>query len=148
MSQSLATIYIHATFSTKNREPFLAPIELRRNAHAFMAGVSRKRDCAVIEVGGVEDHVHVLFRLARTENLSDWMREVKRASSSHIKSKVPSFSWQAGYGAFSVDPTRLAQIATYVREQEAHHQKVSFQDEFRALLREHDLEWDERYVWD
>jgi REP element-mobilizing transposase RayT len=102
----------------------------------------------VIEVGGVEDHVHILFRLARTQNIADWMREVKRASSSHIKTKVPGFSWQSGYAAFSVDPTRLAQIATYVRDQEAHHRKLSFQQEFRVLLTEHSIVWDERYVWD
>ncbi len=148
MPQSLAAIYIHATFSTENREHFLADTELRQNAHAYLAGVSRKLDCAVIEVGGVADHVHILFRLERTLTLSDWMREVKRASSSHIKLKIPTFSWQGGYAAFSVDPTRLAQIATYVREQEAHHQKISFQDEFRALLSEHSIAWDERYVWD
>lgn len=102
----------------------------------------------MIEVGGHEDHVHMLARFGRTISVADWMRETKRVSSVFVRQRLPAFSWQNGYGVFAVDSARLDSVVVYIRDQEEHHQKVSFQDEFRRLLTEHSLEWDERYVWD
>ena len=148
MPQSLSCVLIHAVFSTKNRQPFLADSAFRQQVHAYIGGVSKRLDCPPIAIGGVEDHVHALVRLTLTMTIADWMKEIKRVSSSFAKARVPEFGWQAGYGVFSVDPSSLVRVSAYVRGQEEHHRKISFQDELRQLMREHGVEWDERYVWD
>jgi putative transposase len=148
MPQSLAAIYVHAVFSTKNRSPSLDDAKLRNEVHAYIGGACNTLGCQVVAVGGVSDHVHVLARLSRTISVSDWLKEIKRVSTNFVKQRIPGFTWQAGYGAFSVSPENLDAVAAYVRNQEAHHRKTSFEDEFRAILREHGVDWDERYVWD
>ena len=110
--------------------------------------MSNRLDCPALEVGGVADHVHLLVRLGRTITIADWMKETKRVSSSFMKETNSDFAWQAGYGAFSVSTTNLDKVVNYIRHQEEHHREISFQDEFRQLLREHGMEWDEKYVWD
>ncbi|CAN5289738.1 hypothetical protein BH23VER1_BH23VER1_05220 [soil metagenome] len=104
-------------------------------------------------VGGVDDHVHILARHGRTISQADWVKELKRTFSIWIKdqpvgARVQEFSWQAGYGVFSVSVSNLEAVRAYVADQEEHHRHLSFQDEFRALLRKHGETWDERYVWD
>jgi len=121
---------------------------MRMRLHAYMAGVTKQIDCPAIEVGGVADHVHLLVRLNRTMTIADWMREIKRVSSSFIKESQSDFAWQGGYGAFSISHTDLNKIGNYIRCQEEHHRTLSFQEEFLQLLKEHDLEWDEKYIWD
>jgi putative transposase len=148
MSQSLAAIYVHAVFSTKQRSAHLANRDLRMKTHAYIAEVTKRLDCPALEVGGTEDHVHALIRLGKSVSISEWIRETKRLSSSQVKLDVPTFAWQSGYGAFSVPSDRLDTLVAYIRSQEDHHRKVSFQDEFRALLAEHGIACDERYVWD
>jgi REP element-mobilizing transposase RayT len=143
MPQSLSCIYIHAVFSTKNRSPFLTDTVFRAELHAYLGGISKKLDCQPVAVGGIEDHVHILFRLSRTITIADWMKEVKRVSSMFAKTRIAEFSWQGGYGAFSVDIASLDRIAAYVRNQAQHHQKLTFQDELRQLITEHGIDWDE-----
>ncbi len=146
MSQSLTSIYVHAVFSTKHRQPFL-DAAIAANAHAYIAGVCRRLGCEPIAVGGVADHVHVLVRLGKDITIANWMRDLKRISSVHIKQQVPQFAWQSGYGAFAVEHGRLSQVAAYVRSQEEHHRIVTFQDELRALLKEVGVQWDEEHLW-
>lgn len=148
MPQSLSAVYVHAVFSTKNRHPFLADDDLRRDTHSYIAGITKRLECPALEIGGVSDHVHMLVRLTRTITIADWMKETKRVSSSFLKEMDKEFAWQAGYGAFSVSTTDVDKITHYIRSQEEHHRTISFQDEFRQLLREHGVEWDEKYVWD
>lgn len=148
MPQSLSALYVHAVFSTKNRKPYLLDRSLREEVQAFIGGATRTLGCPPVAVGGVEDHVHLLVRFSRTASVSDWIKEVKRASSHFAKERVRDFAWQAGYAAFSVDPTSIERVAAYVRGQETHHRKTSFQDELRQLLAEHGVEWDEQYLWD
>lgn len=151
MPQSLSTVYLHLTFSTKGRVPFLTDTGLRSELHAYLGGVSREADCPAVIVGGVADHVHVLGRLGRSISQADWVKEIKRVSSTWIKGHAPrmdEFAWQAGYGVFSVSVSNLETVRTYIAEQEEHHRRLSFQDEYRALLRKHGQAWDERYVWD
>lgn len=148
MPQSLSRVIIHLVFSTKNREPLLTP-DRREPLFAYLAGALTGLNCPPIRVGGVEDHVHLLFGLARTVSTSQVVEEIKKESSKWAKMHVhPCFYWQNGYGAFSVSPSNVEQVDTYVANQEAHHRTITFQDEFRALLRRHDITWDERYVWD
>jgi putative transposase len=148
MPQSFAAVYLHAVFSTKDRAPYLAEPGLRRDMHAYLVEVSKRLECPMIEIGGVEDHIHALVKFSRTTSIADWMRETKKASSAFGKSRLPSFGWQQGYGVFSVDERGLDAVRAYIQTQEDHHRKVSFQDEFRRILIEHGLEWDERYIWD
>ena len=151
MPQSLSKIYIHLVFSTKDRHPFISDLEARSRLHEYLGGACRSLDCPSVKVGGVEDHVHILLRLSRSIDVSKLVREIKRESSKWIKETFPeidSFSWQAGYGAFSISPAHVNSLTKYIEAQEVHHRKESFQDEFRRLLRKYDVEWDERYLWD
>ena len=141
-------MHIHAVFSTKDRIPYLNDRDLRLNFHGYLAEISRNLKCGSALVGGVEDHVHILAALDRSISVADWIKELKRVSSMRIKSDVPQFAWQGGYGAFSVSLGELPMVRKYIEEQERHHQSTTFKDEFLRLLREHDIEWDARYVWD
>ncbi len=119
--------------------------------HNYLGGACNNLQCPVLRVGGVADHVHVLCRLGRTISVADLVKELKRESSKWVKTKAPSladFHWQNGYGAFSISPGHVEPVRVYIAKQEEHHRIVTFQDEYRNLLRKYGLEWDERYVWD
>lgn len=151
MPQSLSSVHIHLVFSTKNREPFLWDETLQQEMHAYLGGISKKLDCPPVIVGGTEDHVHLLCRLTRTMSQADWVKEIKRVSSVWIKhrnSSLASFAWQGGYGAFSVSASAIDKTCRYIADQPEHHKKQTFQDEYRAFLRKHNMAWDERYVWE
>ena len=150
MSQSLSAVYIHLVFSTKYRRPLLRDPARRESLHGYLGSVSKNLDCPPILVGGTEDHVHMLCRLGRTICQADWVKELKRVS--HVWAQeqwldYQDFQWQGGYADFSVSQSNLEGVKVYIAGQEEHHRKVSFQDELRALLRKHELQWDERYVW-
>lgn len=151
MPQSLAQIYLHFVFSTKGRRPFLQRRALRDEMHNYLGGICRNLDSPSLIVGGVEDHVHILCRFGRKQSIADFIRDMKRDSSKWIKSRDPSlaeFEWQDGYGVFSISPSHVDALRRYIADQETHHQNVSFQDEFRKLLKKYGIEFDERYVWD
>ena len=151
MPQSLAQIYVHLVFSTKERRPFLKDQQFREDTHAYLAGTCKGLESPCLIVGGVEDHVHVLCRLSRTHSVADLVKELKRSSSLWIKREAPqleAFHWQDGYGAFSVSPSHVEALKRYIADQEGHHRRESFQDEFRRLLKKYGVEYDERYVWD
>jgi REP element-mobilizing transposase RayT len=148
MPQSLARNVIHLVFSTKNREPYIVP-GLRDRLFAYLAGTLNELGCRAITVGGVADHVHLLFVLSKTLALSKAVEEVKKGSSKWAKENgEPRFYWQNGYGAFSVSPSQEEPVIAYIANQEEHHRTTTYQDEFRDFLRKHGIEWDERYVWD
>jgi REP element-mobilizing transposase RayT len=151
MPQSLAKILLHIVFSTKDRCPFLRDGAIRDEMHHYLGGILKRLDCQPITVGGVEDHVHLLTTLSRTCTVADLVKELKRGSSIWIKTRAPQlekFSWQGGYGAFSIGASQAPQVKAYIARQEEHHRKISFQDEFRELLRRYKIDFDERYVWD
>ena len=151
MPQSLSNVLVHIVFSTKERRAMLRGADIRAEMHKYLGGISNNLDCPPIIVGGTDDHVHLLARQARTIALADWIKELKRGSSIWIKTKGPAleaFQWQAGYGAFSVSQSQSDRVQCYIATQEEHHGRLSFQDEFRELLRKHGIEFDERYVWD
>ena len=151
MPQSLSAVYIHLVFSTKERQPFLRDRGTRESLHAYLGGISKTLDCPPIIVGGIEDHVHLLARFGRTITQAEWVKELKRVSNLWLKEQsrtYADFQWQGGYADFSVSPSNLEQVKRYIANQEDNHRKLSFQDELRALLRKHKVEWDERYVWD
>jgi REP element-mobilizing transposase RayT len=148
MPQSLSNILIHLIFSTKNRNPLIRP-ELRDELQAYLGGVLANMSCPVLVLGGVEDHMHILFQLSRTLSMAKVVEEVKTSSSRWLKTKgINDFYWQTGYGAFSIGRSEVGAVSNYIRTQEEHHRKISFQDEYRQLLSDFGIEFDERYVWD
>ena len=150
MPQSLARILVHLIFSTKNREPSLSP-DLQVELHPYLASVLDNDGCSSLQVGGVEDHVHLLFGLPRTLTIAQVVENVKISSSRWIKTKGASlahFYWQAGYGAFSVSQSNAAAVIQYIQGQAEHHRRETFQDEFRKILRRYQISYDEKYVWD
>jgi REP element-mobilizing transposase RayT len=151
MPQSLAAVYLHIVFSTKNREPFLRDKPERDAMHEYLGGIAKKWECAPIRVSGVADHVHLLVRFGRTITIADLIKELKRGSNLWLQEKNPAqkaFEWQAGYSVFSVSQSKLEDVVAYIANQEEHHKKVTFQDELRAFFKKHNVEFDERYVWD
>jgi putative transposase len=151
MPQSLSAVYVHLTFSTKDRRPLLRDKPTRDALHSYLGGVSKYLDCRPIRVGGVEDHIHLLACLGRTITQADWVKELKRVSNLWLHergSDFADFQWQGGYATFSVSQSNIEQVMRYIEGQEEHHRKVGFQEELRALLLRHELKWDENYVWD
>jgi putative transposase len=150
MSQSLSKMWSHLIFSTRDRYRFLSEKDVREQLHAYMASILRKHNCPTLQVGGVADHIHVLFVLCKNSSIAEVVYEVKRGSSKWIKTQGPEykkFHWQNGYGAFSVSQSHVEQVHRYILRQEQHHRKVAFQDEYREFLRRYDVGYDERYVW-
>jgi REP element-mobilizing transposase RayT len=151
MPQSLAKVLVHTVFSTKERCPYFVDNDLREELHRYLGGILTNLSCQPIIVGGVADHVHLLSSLSRTLEIAELVKEVKRGSSLWLKTKDPSlseFSWQNGYGVFSIGFSQLPTVRDYIAHQEEHHQRITFQDEFRQLLTKYEIEFDERYVWD
>lgn len=146
MPQSLSQIYVHAIFSTKNREPVLLD-PWRDELFTMLGGIANNIGCQTMLVGGVADHVHHLFRLSRTITLADAVGRLKSNSSlwvnQHQTGGVP-FHWQSGHAAFSVSQSKVETVREYIRRQPEHHQTVSFREELRTWLREYEIEWDER----
>lgn len=151
MPQSLVQIYVHIVFSTQNRQPFLKDSAFRERLHAYLKGICDNQGSPSLRVGGVENHVHILCRLSKTLDVSALIRELKRDTSKWVKEVKPElaeFHWQQGYGAFSVSPSHVPALDEYIVNQEEHHRREAFQDEFRRLCKKYDIEIDERYVWD
>jgi len=124
---------------------------MRDALHAYLGRISKQLECPTIRVGGVEDHVHLLARLGRTITQAEWVKELKRVSSLWLKDQgaaYADFQWQGGYAAFSVSQSNLDEVEAYLAGQEEHHRTMTFQDELRALFRKHQIDFDERYVWD
>jgi putative transposase len=118
--------------------------------HSELGGASKTLNCPPIIVGGVEDHIHLLARQSRVISLSDWVKELKRVTSIWIKAQsaqFDSFAWQAGYAAFSVSQSQSGRVSKYIKQQEQHHQKIDFKSELLGFLDRHEIEYDERYLW-
>ena len=151
MAQSLAKILLHLVFSTKERRPFLKDQTLREELHRYLGGILTNLECQPLIIGGVEDHVHLLFAHSRTATVADVVKELKRGSTVWLKTKSPGlseFAWQNGYGVFSIGQSQVEDVRAYIAGQKEHHRKISFQDEFRRLLQRYEIAFDERYVWD
>ncbi len=150
MPQSLSLVIVHLIFSTKDRQPFFS-IEMRAPVHVYLATVARNMGCECYRVGGMEDHVHLAVRLCRTVTIADLVEQLKTASSKWAKTQstdLRDFSWQRGYGCFSVGPADLDALIDYIDRQQEHHKVRTFQEEFRMLLNKYGVEYDEAYMWD
>jgi putative transposase len=150
MPQSLSSILVHLVFSTKNREPWIRST-IESELFAYATTLLKNAGSPALAMNGTADHVHALVNLGRTNSTAQVVEELKGSTSRWIKTKGPEFHgfhWQAGYGAFSVSQSNVAEVVDYIRSQKEHHHGRSFQEEFRALLERHQLPFDERYVWD
>lgn len=150
MPQSLVKNYIHIVFSTKHRQPII-PTLFENEIHSYLAGICNRLECYPVVAGGYTDHIHILCLLSKKISLAGLMGELKAHSSKWIKTKdasLKNFYWQDGYGAFSVKPSEIDVVKTYIKNQHAHHQKKTFQDEYRTFQKKYNVEYDERYVWD
>ncbi len=147
---SYVSAYFHCVFSTKNRSPLITPT-LSRRLFPFLGGIARQNDLKAVEIGGMADHVHILLSLPATITIAKAMQLIKGGSSKWVHDTFPEhrqFRWQEKYGAFSVSVSQLEKTREYIRNQEKHHRKMTFQEEFVALLKKHGIEYDERYLWD
>lgn len=150
MPQSFACCYCHLIFSTKSRDPLITA-DVQPRLFDYIGGIFRSEGCALISAGGMPDHVHLLVSMGRQISVSKAMGLVKANSSRWVHEAFPalsSFSWQVGYGAFSVSHSHLERVKTYLSRQAEHHRTMTFQEEFVAFLERHGLAYDERYLWD
>jgi REP-associated tyrosine transposase len=149
MAQSLSNLIVHIIFSTKNREPWL-DANMQPRMHAYLATICRDLGADFVHVGGVSDHVHIVTTLPRTLSQARLIEQIKKTSSKWIKAvdtRYRGFAWQRGYGAFSVSSSQLDAVLRYIEGQPEHHRTRTFQEEYRALLGKHCIDFDERYIW-
>lgn len=147
---SYVSAYFHCVFSTKERRPMISPA-LRARLWPFLGGIARQNKMKGLEIGGMEDHVHILLSLPSTLSVAKALQLLKGGSSKWVHETFPEqrlFGWQQKYGAFSVSVSQLDTITQYIKRQEEHHRKISFQAEFVMLLTKHHIEYDERFLWD
>jgi len=150
MPQSLSKVYVHIIFSTKLRKPFITK-DIQNELYSYIAGTLINLKSDVLKINGIKDHIHILCTLPRTITIAKILEEMKKSSSKWIKTngtKWSGFAWQDGYGTFSVSSSLINNVIKYIENQEEHHKKVSFQDEFREFLKKYNIDYDERYLWD
>ncbi len=150
MASTLTNLLYHIVFSTKNREPVITS-PIRDDLYAYIGGIIRAEGAVLLEIGGIADHVHLVARLRPEPSVATMVRIIKSKSSKWLNEqpKRPGrFEWQRGYAAFSTSVSQLPNVRMYVRNQEEHHRRRAYQDELRALLDKHGVEYDERYLWD
>jgi len=148
MPSTHVSLHFHLVFSTKERRPLIADA-WRDRLHAYLGGALHAIQAMPLAIGGTADHVHLLVGLRATHRLAEVLREIKGASSRWVHETIgaPGFSWQDGYGAFTVSGEGLEEVRRYIGAQEAHHRVVTFQEEYLSFLQRHGVEFDERYLW-
>jgi len=150
MSQSLSKVYVHISFSTKLRQNLIDE-DIEAPLFEYLGGICKGLECNPIQIGGYQNHIHVLCLLSKKITQIKLMEELKKQSSKWVKQrdeKYSNFYWQDGYGIFSVNLAEIDIVVNYIKKQKEHHKKVSFQDEFLAFLKKYKVEFDVRYLWD
>ena len=150
MGQSLSQIYIHLTFGTKNRFPFIKK-EIEEQLHAYIAGTLKKYDSPALIINSVPDHIHILFRLSKNYTIARIAEEIKKQSSKWMKQIEyghKDFSWQAGYGAFSVSSGKIDIVKNYIANQKEHHKKRNYQEEVEEFMKQYEVtDYNENFFW-
>jgi putative transposase len=146
MSHTYAQNVIHVVFSTKDRHKTISP-EFQPRLWAYVVGVCRKLDILVHAVGGVEDHIHLLIQVPPSLPVAKGILTIKSNSSRWANEQGHRFTWQQGYGAFSVSSSNVLAVVQYIRNQQAHHKKRGFEEEFVALLKKHGVTFDAKFVF-
>jgi len=148
MGHTYCSSLYHCVFSTRERRKWVAP-ELQERLWAYMGGIARENGMTALGAGGTEDHAHVLLSLPTTMTIAGAMQKIKGGSSLwlHESCGLTGFEWQRGYGAFTVGISQVDRTLAYIASQTEHHRKRDFQAEFLAILKQHGIEYDARYVW-
>jgi putative transposase len=148
MPSTHTSLHCHLVFSTKERLPLIAE-EWRENLYAYLGGIVKGLDAIPLAIGGMKDHVHLLVGLKSSHRIDYFLRDLKADSSEWVHKEIggKTFSWQKGYGAFSVSPSNIEGAKKYIFNQAEHHRRKSFQEEYRELLQVSGIEYDERYLW-
>jgi putative transposase len=146
MSHSYSNNYVHAVYSTKNREDLIPP-EFEKRLYSFIAAVAREHKIPLLAAAGMPNHSHLLFLLPATISLAAAVNIFKANSSRFMHQRGFSFQWQSGYGAFSVSVSQLDKVTAYVRSQREHHKKMTFEQEFLALLKKSGVPYDPKFVF-
>ena len=150
MPQSLSKILLHIVFSTVERRN-LIPANQLPELHAYIAGICREHKSEAFRVGGTENHVHIACTLPRTLTVSNLLEHVKKSSSQWMRNNDPHnryFSWQAGYGVFSLGQSQLEVLVHYIDNQKEHHERKTYKEELLELLNKYQVAYDEKYLWD
>ncbi len=147
MSHTYVSALVHCVFSTKLRRNLIKP-EIQSDLWSFLGGIARKNGFKALIVGGTENHVHILLSLSANTALAKAMQVIKGASSRWMnETHTNNFAWQEGYGAFTIGISQMADTIAYIKSQPEHHRKRSFEEEFLAFLKKHNVEYDPKYVW-
>ena len=149
MANTYTSLLYHIVFSTKNRQPWLT-LEIEGRVWAYIGGIARKHKMTALQVGGVEDHIHALVIAPPTIAPCQIAQVLKGESSKWIHDEFPllrRFGWQDGYGAFTVSKSNIPEVIKYIQNQREHHRQKTFQEEYLDLLRKHEIEYDERFLW-
>ena len=149
MPHSYISSLFHYVFSTKQRREFITP-DLKERLYPFMGGIARENGMKALAIGGTKDHVHILLSVPPTLAVAKAIQLIKGASFKWVHDTFRlrrGFAWQKGYGAFSISISHVRKTIAYIKNQEEHHKKRTFMDEFRMILKKHGIKYDERYVW-
>jgi len=149
MPDSYAYLGIHFIFSTKERVSLISN-EIKSRLFPYIGGIIKSLNCIPIEINGMPDHIHLFCLLSREISTSDFMRVVKSKSSKWINETFkcsPKFQWQDGYGAFTVSKSSESRIIEYIKNQDEHHKKKTFQYEYVEFLKSYNIKYDEEYLW-
>jgi REP element-mobilizing transposase RayT len=150
MANTYTSLHYHIVFSTKNRERWIMP-DIEQRIWAYLGGIAKDNKMQPIQIGGIEDHVHMLFGAPATLAPSKIAQVIKGGSSAWIHETFPAmrgFAWQDGYGAFTVSMSSVPDVAAYIRSQREHHRTKTFQEEYLALLQKHQIDYKECYLWE
>ena len=149
MANTYTQIHIHAVFAVQNRMSLIKK-DWEERLHQYITGIVQNHGHKILSIGGMPDHIHLLFGFRPTQSLSELIQNAKRDSSEWInKEKLVTgkFSWQEGYGAFSYSKSQISQVIRYIENQETHHKKRTFIEEYKKILNDFGLEYDERYIF-
>jgi putative transposase len=150
MAHTHTNLLFHLVFSTKGRAPLLTP-ELKPRLFAYMGGIIRELGGTALSINGPSDHVHILVLLPAKTALSEIVGKVKANSSGWAHREFPdmrNFAWQTGFAAFTVSHSQKPSVLDYIANQEEHHRKLSFKEELVSFLKKHEIEYDEKYLWE
>jgi REP element-mobilizing transposase RayT len=149
MPSTYTNLLYHFVFSTKDRIPLITN-DLQDELYRYIGGIVRAEGGILLEIGGVNDHIHILAKIKPAISVSDMLGTIKANSSKWVSDhemKLRKFGWQEGYAAFTVSESQVPAVREYIRNQAEHHRKQTYQEEFVALLERHGIEYDPRYLW-
>ncbi len=150
MGSTFTNLKYHLVFSTKHRKDIIQE-QFRESVYSYLGGIIRSEKGKMITTGGTNNHVHILARFPQSATVSNMLQQIKGSSSKWVNEEnfLPfRFRWQSGYGAFTVSESMVDIVSRYIENQDAHHQKMTFKEEFIMLLKKHGIEYDEKYLWD